>query len=487
MPDDVKTKYEAIKNKAVQSKKDSYIYLAQSCKEMGIIEKGGYLRIGTVEERSKSPVTAESINRPPAASAASSAPARSGDPKTWVRKRAMASTTNRHPQSPEQKQEQERRQNNDNVRAASGLLSLFKKSAPMAMTAQQHQQQLLLQAQVVRASGGMVGMGGVIQPMPENAAFAAALASMGGFPVTAGIQPNVSPGWQQAQLQKQMSYYNAIGSANGVTSIPSAAGNTVGGAGNMNPSGPPTSAAPAMPPAMVSIFPASSRVSVGPDIAAAYSNSSNSSLSPADVTAMSAADSTGVSTLYQAQSKQQMQQDQQAFASLAQQQPQAQFQAQLQGSAEPSLFLNNAAAILGGSDGLLDPAQLAGLGAQLNVGSNGAALSSNGMGGANDLTAVIGETGTNGTGPNSDERMKLLARADYLRYLTMLNRMSATITLAQRQASLLQQHPSNVALQADYHGTLATMNKEMASAKIQATRLQEWQFAINSDSLNQHI
>ena len=92
MPDDVKTNYAAIKNKAVQSKKDSYIYLAQSCKEMGIIEKGGHLRIGTVEERSKSPVTAERINRPPAAAAASSVPARNGDTNTPVRKNAAAST-----------------------------------------------------------------------------------------------------------------------------------------------------------------------------------------------------------------------------------------------------------------------------------------------------------------------------------------------------------------------------------------------------------
>ena len=52
MPFNVKQRYAAIRNKAVQSKKDSYIYLAQSCKDMGVVEKGGLLQLGTQEDLS---------------------------------------------------------------------------------------------------------------------------------------------------------------------------------------------------------------------------------------------------------------------------------------------------------------------------------------------------------------------------------------------------------------------------------------------------
>lgn len=79
--------------------------------------------------------------------------------------------------------------------------------------------------------------------------------------------------------------------------------------------------------------------------------------------------------------------------------------------------------------------------------------------------------------------MKSAARRDYLQYLKSLNRMSQTISLAQRQASLLQSFPDNASLQADYRATLATMDEEMSSAKIQAIKLKEIKLALDSESI----
>ena len=484
MPDSVKTKYSAIKNKAVQSKKDSYIYLAQSCKEMGIIEEGGYLKKGAPEERTGSPVQGvESINRPAAVTSAPSPAAGRSGARSPVDNNSTTSSLS-PPQSPQQEAET-RRRSNDNVKAASGLLSLFKKSSPTATTTQ-HQQ--------LRA------VAGISDQQPTATSFPSAVANMGGSLITSGIQANFSLGWQQAQLQKQIAYYNAVGSAAAAgTASFSALAN-----GGANVSMTPSAATyPRTSPGALASFSSPGEVAA-PDVAAAYYNASEAALTPAGIAARAAAaEATARSSQiapaprqdqvqYQAQQVQQQaqaQQDRYAAALSAQQQAQAQVQAQ-----SPALL--NGALYDGGGDGLLNASQLAGLGAQLNVGPSGAALSSIGVGGSGDLSTLLDTTCSSETAgaaaddnnsSNPTQKMKLLARADYLRYLSTLNRMSATIALAQRQASLLQSYPTNHALQADYQATLATMNEEMASAKILALGLREWQLAIDSDSLSQHF
>jgi len=482
MPDSVKTKYSAIKNKAVQSKKDSYIYLAQSCKEMGIIEEGGYLKKGSPEERTASPVQGvESINRPTAAASAPSlAAARSGS-RSPVNNNPAASSISL-PQSPQQ-QAESRQRSNDNVKAASGLLSLFKKSSP-ATTATQQQ---------LRA------VAGISDQQPTATSFASAVANMGGSPITSGIQANFSMGWQQAQLQKQIAYYNAVGSAAAAgTASLSALAN-----GGANVSMAPSAAAAGTYPRALASFSSPGEIAA-PDIAAAYYNASEAALTPADIAARAAASEATARSSQQApaplldqvqhqaqqmQQQAQAQQDRYVAALSAQQRAQAQVQAQ-------SSALLNGTLYDGAGSGLLDASQLAGLGAQLDVGPSGAALSGVGVSGSADLSTLLDTTHSSDTagaaadasnGSNSTQKMKLLARADYLRYLSTLNRMSATIALAQRQASLLQSYPTNHALQADYQATLATMNEEMASAKILALGLREWQLAIDSDSLSQQF
>ena len=44
LPPTVRDKFTSIKNKSIQSRKDSYIYLAKCCKNQGVVEVGGCLR-----------------------------------------------------------------------------------------------------------------------------------------------------------------------------------------------------------------------------------------------------------------------------------------------------------------------------------------------------------------------------------------------------------------------------------------------------------
>ena len=127
-----------------------------------------------------------------------------------------------------------------------------------------------------------------------------------------------------------------------------------------------------------------------------------------------------------------------------------------------------------GDHELLDAQQLAGIGAALDIdpatGTLNATAAALVDGGALDSVSATVKAG---------------ARRDYMQYLRSLNRMGTTIALAQRQASLLQSFPTNVSLQADYRATLATMEEEMASAKIQALKLKEYQLALNAETITQ--
>lgn len=103
-----------------------------------------------------------------------------------------------------------------------------------------------------------------------------------------------------------------------------------------------------------------------------------------------------------------------------------------------------------GGGELLDPQQLGALGLALDIDpalATGAAESS-------ALSAAEAQ--------QASTDLKAAARRDYLQYLKTLNRMSSTITLAQRQATLLQSFPENASLQADYRATLATMDEEVS-------------------------
>ena len=127
-----------------------------------------------------------------------------------------------------------------------------------------------------------------------------------------------------------------------------------------------------------------------------------------------------------------------------------------------------------GGDELLDAQQLAGIGAALDIDPATGAL--------NTSAAALANGGAL---DNVSATVKAGARRDYMQYLRSLNRMGTTIALAQRQASLLQSFPTNVSLQADYRATLATMEEEMGSAKIQALRLKEYQLALNAQTVVQ--
>ena len=98
---------------------------------------------------------------------------------------------------------------------------------------------------------------------------------------------------------------------------------------------------------------------------------------------------------------------------------------------------------------LLDPQQLGALGLALDIDP---ALAT----GAEPFALSAAEA------QQASTDLKAAARRDYLQYLKTLNRMSSTITLAQRQATLLQSFPENASLQADYRATLASMDEEMS-------------------------
>lgn len=197
IPPNVKARYAAIKNKAVQSKKDSYIYLAQSCKDMGVVEKGGYLQMGTEEDltafdpAAATPLTSGPSAAAVAASAAAAAAATAAFPVAGMppmtgfdghpmmvgpggdmtKARLMtvqAEPINRRATKPATKANANqhgaaRKLNNDNVKAASGLLSLFKKSTPMSAA----------HAAAVAAAGAGGGGGGPFQTAAERATAAA--------------------------------------------------------------------------------------------------------------------------------------------------------------------------------------------------------------------------------------------------------------------------------------------------------------------------
>lgn len=124
-----------------------------------------------------------------------------------------------------------------------------------------------------------------------------------------------------------------------------------------------------------------------------------------------------------------------------------------------------------GGGELLDPQQLGALGLALDIDP---ALAT----GAAEPSALSAAEAQ-----QASTDLKAAACRDYLQYLKTLNRMSTTITLAQRQATLLQSFPENASLQADYRATLATMDEEMSSAKIQALRLKEFKLALESENL----
>ena len=120
---------------------------------------------------------------------------------------------------------------------------------------------------------------------------------------------------------------------------------------------------------------------------------------------------------------------------------------------------------------LLDPQQLGALGLALDI----------------DPGLATGAEPSASSETEASAELKAAARREYLQYLKTLNRMSATITLAQRQATLLQSFPDNASLQADYRATLATMDEEMSNAKIQALRLKEFKLALESENLTNEV
>ena len=314
MPLNVKQRYAAIRNKAVQSKKDSYIYLAQSCKDMGVVEKGGLLQMGTQEDLSAfdpSAVARPAGNGPngPAAihaSAAAAAAAAQAAQAASMYGNGFAAAANgglpmamAGPSSSGTDDAKpaasttDRKLNVDNVKAASGLLSLFKKGTPATVA----------NAAALAAQRG--GGGGPYGQTAAEQATAEAFA-MGTLP----------PEYAQALAQRQQrKAQRAANAAVVIGSNPAAAGayganNMQGGLGPGPGPGPGPGAVPgtatmmmnpaaaiAMPPVPggapalgVGVgagvpAPVSAQDMAAPDQYAAYLNASKSALTPADLAA----------------------------------------------------------------------------------------------------------------------------------------------------------------------------------------------------------
>jgi len=293
MPFNVKQRYAAIRNKAVQSKKDSYIYLAQSCKDMGVVEKGGLLQLGTQEDLSafdpsavarpaggqNGPAAIHASAAAAAAEAAAQAASVYGDgfPAANGLSMAMAGTSGADDAKPAASTV--RKLNVDNVKAASGLLSLFKKSTPVSM-----------------ANAAALALRGPYGQTTAEQATAAAFA-----------QSTIPPEYAQALAQRQQrkAQRNERVATSTFLSNPAVAG-TFGAAmqGGLGPGlgpgalpGAVTMMNPSATMAMAPLLGGAPALGVGvpapvsaqdfaaPDQYAAYLNSTKSALTPADLAA----------------------------------------------------------------------------------------------------------------------------------------------------------------------------------------------------------
>jgi len=518
IPPNVKARYASIKNKAVQSKKDSYIYLAQSCKDMGVVEKGGYLQMGTEEDLTAFDPTAAqpltSSNSQSAASVAASAAAAAaaaangggmfgagvsgvgvgglhpmlvgpgGDMSKARLMTVQAEPINRRRAEDDvasgalpRQQSAARKLNNDNVKAASGLLSLFKKTTPMTAahaaaaaangtpyqtaaeraTAAAFEQgtlppeyaQALAQRQqreVQRAAAAAASMYGTNAAAVHAAAaqaHAAAMQAGGGM----GL-PGAGPGGPAAASAAMMQQYAAM---------PPLPGGVPASVSAMDAAAPDHYAAYAAAAAAHARAPAAQMneqqrlehfyyLQIQKEKADEAAAAAAAAVEAARPLRLDGALGDGPPGLGPTPSVPPPLPGQipgapapayPGFASVAQPPPLP--------SAAPAAPLAApvpglpalAGADLGGE--LLDPQQLAGLGAVLNIDPATAADADPSM-----LSALEAQDASSG--------IKVAARRDYLQYLRSLNRMSTTITLAQRQASLLQSFPDNTSLQVSKEG-----------------------------------